>query len=59
VTADERTSRCDGGAPSCVNPGIPTLPRSSLAASAGTFSGTKGYYDVLGRSFFLGLKATF
>jgi outer membrane receptor for ferrienterochelin and colicin len=59
VTAAERTHRCDGGAPACSNPGIPTLPRSSLAASAGQFTGTKGYYDIMGRSFFLGLKASF
>jgi outer membrane receptor protein involved in Fe transport len=59
VTAAERTHRCDGGAPGCSNPSIPTLPRSSLAASAGQFTGTKGYYDILGRTYFLGVKARF
>ena len=59
VTAAEVTHRCDGGAPKCVNPGTASLPRSSLAASAGQFTGTKGYYDVIGRSFFLGIKASF
>jgi hypothetical protein len=42
-----------------VNPGTASLPRSSLAASAGQFTGTKGYYDVIGRSFFFGVKASF
>ncbi len=59
VTAAERPNRCSAGIPGCVNPGIPTLPRSSLAASAGQFSGTKGFYDILGRSYFVGLKARF
>jgi iron complex outermembrane recepter protein len=59
VTAAERTHRCDGGAPACSNPGIASLPRSSLAASAGQFTGTKGYYDILGRTYFLGIKARF
>ena len=63
VTAAERSSRCSTGihsdVPRCSNPALATLPRSSFAASAGQFSGTKGFYDVLGRSFFLGVKATF
>jgi len=59
VTAAELSSRCSAGVPGCSNPGSASLPRSSLAASAGVFTGTKGYYDVLGRSFFLGIKASF
>jgi hypothetical protein len=59
VTAAERTNRCSAGVPGCTNPGIATLPRSSITASAGQFSGTKGYYDIMGRSFFLGIKADF
>jgi outer membrane receptor protein involved in Fe transport len=59
VTAAERANRCSAGVPGCTNPGIATLPRSSITASAGQFSGTKGYYDIMGRSFFLGIKADF
>ena len=63
VTAAELGSRCSSGihsgVPRCSNPALASLPRSSFAASAGQFSGTKGFYDVLGRSFFLGVKATF
>jgi iron complex outermembrane receptor protein len=59
VTAAERTQRCAAGVPACANPGIASLPRSSLAANAGQFTGTKGYYDILGRSYFLGVKASF
>jgi hypothetical protein len=44
--------------PGC-SPGVQSLARTSLAASAGQFTGTKGYYDVLGRSYFLGIKASF
>jgi outer membrane receptor protein involved in Fe transport len=51
------TNRCYQ-LPGC-SPGAPALARSSLAASAGQFTGTKGYYDVMGRSFFLGFKASF
>lgn len=59
VTAEERTSRCSAGIPGCTNPGIASLPRTSITASAGQFSGTKGYYDILGRTFFMGIKASF
>ncbi len=59
VTAAERAGRCAAGVPACANPGVATLPRTSLAANAGQFSGTKGYYDILGRSFFMGIKAEF
>ena len=61
VTAAEVAGRCSTEAKTmgCVYPGIASLPRSSFAASAGQFSGTKGFYDVLGRSFFVGVKATF
>ena len=41
------------------SPGAPAPARRSMAASAGQFTGTKGYYDVLGRSFFFGFKASF
>ncbi|MES2604696.1 MAG: TonB-dependent receptor [Pseudomonadota bacterium] len=59
VTAAERANRCSAGVPACANPGVATLPRSSLAANAGQFSGTKGYYDILGRSYFIGIKSSF
>jgi len=59
VTQAELADFCGTpAAPGC-NPGVQRLGRTSLAASAGQFTGTKGYYDVLGRSFFFGLKATF
>jgi iron complex outermembrane recepter protein len=57
LTEAERANYC-GGAPGC-NPGSQRLGRTSVAASAGQFSGTKGYYDVMGRSYFLGIKAKF
>ena len=41
------------GAPGCVNPGGYSLPSSGQGTTNG------GYYDVLGRSFFLGFKAKF
>ncbi len=44
------TSYCNG-APGCVNPSGFSLP------SAGSYNA--GYYDTLGRRFFLGLKASF
>jgi outer membrane receptor protein involved in Fe transport len=61
VAAADLANRCDAAAEArgCRDPGAATLPRSSFAASAGVFTGTKGYYDILGRSFFLGVKATF
>ncbi|MGV3590252.1 MAG: TonB-dependent receptor domain-containing protein [Gammaproteobacteria bacterium] len=46
------TSVC-GGAPGCVNPTAPQL------ASSGAGITNPGYYDVLGRRFFLGMKARF
>lgn len=59
VTQEQLATICGTpAAPGC-NPGVQRLGRSSLAASAGQFTGTKGYYDVLGRSFFIGLKARF
>ncbi len=59
VTQAELASYCGTpAAPGC-NAGVQRLPRTSLAASAGQFTGTKGYYDVLGRSYFLGVKAKF
>jgi len=42
-----------GGAPGCVNPTAPQL------ASSGAGITNPGYYDVLGRRFFLGVKARF
>jgi hypothetical protein len=30
-----------------------------LAASTGVLQGTKGYYDIMGRSYFLGVKLHF
>lgn len=42
-----------GGAPGCVNPTAPVL------ASSGAGITNPGYYDVLGRRFFLGMKARF
>ena len=42
-----------GGAPGCVNPTAPQL------ASTGAGITSPGYYDVLGRRFFLGVKARF
>lgn len=57
VTSADLATRC-GGAPGC-NPGAPALARTSLAASTGVLQGTKGYYDILGRSYFLGLKMNF
>ncbi|MES2625305.1 MAG: TonB-dependent receptor [Pseudomonadota bacterium] len=42
---------CPTGAPGCQN------PFSFSAPTSGTFNG--GYYDTVGRSFFMGLKATF
>ncbi len=42
-----------GGAPGCVNPTSPQL------ATSGAGSTSPGYYDVLGRRFFLGVKARF
>jgi outer membrane receptor for ferrienterochelin and colicin len=42
-----------GGAPGCQNPSAPVL------ASSGAGITSPGYYDVLGRRFFLGLKARF
>jgi iron complex outermembrane receptor protein len=59
VTQAELATFCGATpAPGC-NPGVQRLGRSSLAASAGQFTGTKGYYDVMGRSFFFGFKASF
>jgi len=46
------TSVC-GGAPGCVNPTAPQL------ATSGAGITNPGYYDVLGRRFFLGVKARF
>ena len=42
-----------GGAPGCVNPTAPQL------ATSGAGITNPGYYDVLGRRFFLGVKARF
>jgi len=42
-----------GGAPGCVNPTAPQL------ASTGAGITSPGYYDVLGRRFFIGMKARF
>lgn len=42
-----------GGAPGCVNPTAPVL------GSTGAGITNPGYYDVLGRRFFLGMKARF
>ena len=42
-----------GGAPGCQNPAAPVL------ASSGAGVTSPGYYDVLGRRFFLGVKARF
>jgi iron complex outermembrane receptor protein len=42
-----------GGAPGCVNPTAPQL------ASSGAGITNPGYYDVMGRRFFLGVKARF
>lgn len=42
-----------GGAPGCVNPTAPQL------ATTGAGITNAGYYDVLGRRFFLGVKARF
>ena len=41
------------GAPGCVNPGAYSLPTSGQGTTNG------GYYDVLGRRYFLGFKAKF
>ena len=41
------------GAPGCVNPGAYSLPNSGQGTTNG------GYYDVLGRSYFVGFKAKF
>jgi outer membrane receptor protein involved in Fe transport len=57
VTSTDLATRCDS-APGC-NAGAPALARTSLAASTGVLQGTKGYYDILGRSYFLGLKMSF
>jgi len=59
VTQAELATYCGSPAASGCNPGVQRLPRTSLAASAGQFTGTKGYYDVLGRSYFVGVKAKF
>jgi outer membrane receptor protein involved in Fe transport len=53
VTLAEYTHRCDGAAPGCQNPTGPSLART------GTGTGAKGFNDILGRRFFLGLKARF
>jgi iron complex outermembrane recepter protein len=55
VTLAETTGRCaaTGSVPGCVNPQQPTLARS------GTGTGSKAYNDILGRRFFVGLKASF
>jgi outer membrane receptor protein involved in Fe transport len=59
VTAAQLSSVCGTPvAPGC-SAGAQRLARTSFAASAGTFSGTKGYYDVMGRTYFLGIKARF
>ncbi len=42
-----------GGAPACVNPTAPVL------ASTGAGITSPGYYDTLGRRFFIGMKASF
>ncbi len=42
-----------GGAPGCQNPVSYTLPNSGGGQTSG------GYYDTLGRRFYLGLKAQF
>lgn len=42
-----------GGAPGCVNPSSPQL------ATTGAGITNPGYYDVLGRRFFIGMKARF
>jgi iron complex outermembrane recepter protein len=57
VTQAQLATWCDG-APGC-NAGVQRLPRTSFAGGAGNPAGTKGYYDVMGRSFFLGFKASF
>jgi outer membrane receptor protein involved in Fe transport len=41
------------GAPGCVNPGTYSLPNSGQGLTSG------GYYDVLGRRYYVGLKARF
>jgi outer membrane receptor protein involved in Fe transport len=41
------------GAPGCQNPGGYSLPTSGLGSSNG------GFYDVLGRRYFVGVKARF
>jgi outer membrane receptor protein involved in Fe transport len=57
VTSADRATRCEG-APGC-NAGSAALARTSLAGSTGVLQGTKGYYDILGRSYFLGVKMRF
>ncbi len=56
LTADQNAANLNavcGGAPGCGNPAGYSLPTSG----AGTTSG--GFYDVLGRRYFVGLKARF
>jgi len=50
--ADAMAAVC-GGAPGCVNPTAYSLPNSGAGSTSG------GYYDVLGRRYFVGLKARF
>ena len=51
VDLTQFTHRCDGAVAGCQNPTGPSLARTGT----GTFA--KGYNDILGRRFFLGIKA--
>lgn len=46
-----------GGAPGCVNPTFFSLPETGGAAGGSAFNG--GYYDTIGRSYFLGFDYQF
>lgn len=59
VTTADLATRCGTpAAPGC-SAGAPTLARPQLLGQAGNAAGTKGYYDILGRRFFVGFKAKF
>ena len=53
VDMNQYSHRCDGAVAGCQNPTGPTLGRTGT----GTFA--KGYNDILGRRYFLGIKADF
>jgi outer membrane receptor protein involved in Fe transport len=51
VTLAEYTHRCDGAVAGCQNPTGPSIART------GRGTGARGFNDILGRRFFVGLKA--